>query len=148
MLVDGAPEQKALSHRDAETPASFRQQRQTRGDPGRERRPEDLSGRLITAAHASLASLGETETRLDWRVGTHARSRIRERSDGKTEMTILRIRLETAGEAKILFKLALGEVNTNIPEIGTPCALMTVQDDMTLKRCKATDGEGCDCERG
>ena len=70
----------------------------------------------------------------------HARSRTRERLDGKTEMTIMRFRLETAGEAKILYKLTLGEVNTNIPEIGTSCALMTVQDGMTVKRCKATEG--------
>ena len=74
------------------------------------------------------------------RVGTRARSRTRERLDGKTEMTILRVRLETAGGAKILCKLTLGEVNTNISEIGTSRALMTVQDDMTLKRCNATEG--------
>ena len=55
-------------------------------------------------------------------------------------MTILRVKLETAGEAKILHKLTLGEVNTNIPEIGTSCALMTVQGDKTLKRCTATEG--------
>ena len=55
-------------------------------------------------------------------------------------MTILRVSLETAGEAKILYKLTLGEVNTNIPEIGITCALMTVQDDTTLKRCKVTEG--------
>ena len=30
----------------------------------------------------------------------------------------MRIRLETAGEAKILYKLTLGEMNTNIPMIG------------------------------
>ena len=47
----------------------------------------------------------------------------------------LDVRLET-GEAKILCNLTLGEVNTNI---GTSCALMTVQDDTTLKRCKATE---------
>ena len=41
-----------------------------------------------------------------------------ERSDGKTEMTILRVRLETAREAKILYNLTLDEVNTNIPVIG------------------------------
>ena len=35
-----------------------------------------------------------------------------------TEMTISRVRLETAGEAKILYKLTLGEMNTTIPEIG------------------------------
>ena len=34
--------------------------RQTRGDLGRERRPEDLSGRLITAVDASVDSWGET----------------------------------------------------------------------------------------
>ena len=43
------------------------------------------------------------------RVGTHAKSRTRERLNGKTEMTILRVRLETAREAKILYKLTLGE---------------------------------------
>ena len=81
--------------------------------------------------------LGERdEDQAHLRVGTHARSRTRERLDGKTEMTILRVRLET----KILYKLPLGEVNTMIPEIGTSCALMTVQEDMTLKRCKATEG--------
>ena len=37
-------------------------------------------------------------------------------------MTILRVRLETAGEAKILHKLTLGEMNTNIPVIGTMMA--------------------------
>ena len=80
----------------------------------------------------------EDQARL--RVGTHARSRTRERLDGKTEMTILRVRIETVGESKILYKLTLGEVNTNIPEIGTSCALKTVQDGMTLKRWKATEG--------
>ena len=55
-------------------------------------------------------------------------------------MTILRVGLETAGKAKILYKLTLGEVNTNIPEIGSSRALITVQDAMTLKTCKATEG--------
>ena len=62
--------------------------------------------------------LGRDEDQARLRVGTHARSRIRERLDGKTEMTILRVRLETAREAMILYKLTLGEVNTNIPVIG------------------------------
>ena len=35
-----------------------------------------------------------------------------------TEVTILRVWLETAGEAKILYKLMPGEMNTNIPVIG------------------------------
>ena len=90
---------------------------QTRGDPRRERRPEDLSGRLITAAHASVDSWRETRTRIDNVLG-HATSRIRERLVGMTEVTILRVWLETAGEAKILCKLMLGEMNTNIPVIG------------------------------
>ena len=51
-------------------------------------------------------------------VGIHATSRTRGRLVGKTEMTILRVRLETAGEAKILYKLTLGDMNTNIPVIG------------------------------
>ena len=63
-------------------------------------------------------SLVRDEDQARLRIGTHARSRIRERLDGKTEMTILRVRLETAGEAKILYKLTLGEMNTNIPVIG------------------------------
>ena len=63
--------------------------------------------------------LGRDQDQARLRVGTHATSRIRERLFGKAEMTILRVRLETAGEAKILCKLTLGEVNTNIPEIGT-----------------------------
>ena len=33
-------------------------------------------------------------------------------------MTILSVGLETAGGAKILYKLTVGEMNTNIPEIG------------------------------
>ena len=47
--------------------------------------------------------LGRDEDQARLRVGTHARSIIRERLDGKTEMTILRIRLKTAREGKILF---------------------------------------------
>ena len=42
-------------------------------------------------------------------------------------MTILRVRLETAGEATILYELTLGEMNTNIPEIGNAsCATASV----------------------
>ena len=62
-LFDGTPEQKSAK------PASPGRVRQTRGAPGRERRPKDLSGRLITAAHASVDSWGETRTRLDYVLG-------------------------------------------------------------------------------
>ena len=58
-LLDGTHEQESAK------PASPGRVRQTRGDLGRERRPEDLSGRLITAAHASVDSWEETRTRLD-----------------------------------------------------------------------------------
>ena len=49
---------KATGTRNANriTTASPGRVRQTRGDFRRERRPEDLSGRLITAAHASVDS--------------------------------------------------------------------------------------------
>ena len=62
---------------------------------------------------------------------------------GKTEMTILRVRLETAGDPKILNELTLGEMNTNIPVIGimmTEHRAHRVQDAVTLKTFKATDG--------
>ena len=39
-------------------------------------------------------------------------------SSKRTEMMILRVRLETAGETTILYKLTLGEVDTTIRAIG------------------------------
>ena len=67
-LFDGTPEQNATRTRNTNRipAASPGRVTQTRGDPGRERRSEDLSGRLITAAHASVDSWGETRTRLDY----------------------------------------------------------------------------------
>ena len=53
-----------------------------------------------------------------WLISRVRTTRTRERLVGKTEMTILRVRLETAGETTILYKLTLGEVDTTIPAIG------------------------------
>ena len=53
-----------------------------------------------------------------WLISRVRTTRTRERLLGKTEMTILRVRLETAGETTILHKLTLGEVDTTIPAIG------------------------------
>ena len=51
-------------------------------------------------------------------LGYTQQQRTRERPVGKTEMTVLRVRLETAGETTILYKLTLGEVDTTILAIG------------------------------
>ena len=42
-------------------------------------------------------------------------------------------------EAKILYKLTLGEVNTNIPEIGTLRARMTAK--VTVQPCRRQEAE-------
>ena len=53
-----------------------------------------------------------------WLISRVRTTRTRERLVGKTEMTILTVRLETAGETTILYKLTLGEEDTTIPAIG------------------------------
>ena len=72
-LSDGTPEQQALSHRDVEhEPHPGSKSRTSWPDTWwtlDERRPEDLSGRSITAAHASVDSRGETRTKLEYVLG-------------------------------------------------------------------------------
>ena len=53
-----------------------------------------------------------------WLILRFRTTRTRERLVGKTEMTILTVRLETAGETTIFYKMTLGEVDTTIPAIG------------------------------
>ena len=80
---------------------------------------------------------GESSSANSWLISRVRTTRTRERLVGKTEMTILRVRLETAGQTTILYKLTLGEVDTTIPgdrfhHVRTPRALRTAS--VTLAR--------------
>ena len=114
MLLDGTHEQESAK------PASPGRVRQTRGDPGRERRPEDLSGRLITAAHASVDSWGGSRTRLDCVLGQDQEHGCKHRV--QDAMTLKR-RKATEGMEKVVMANAGSTAMSQCSTDGmTPCA--------------------------
>ena len=136
-LSDGTPEQQALNHRDAEhEPHPGSKSRTSRpdtwvtldekDDPSLQRmrglilgeRRGPGSNTCWDTRNSKNHGATCSSTANSWLISRVRTTRTRERLVGKTEMTILRVRLETAGETTILYKLTLGEVDTTTRAIG------------------------------